>query len=112
MNSAGTNGAEAGAADGAVVYARACQGCHGEAGSGVEGSGPELTHTATTGEDKLREIIENGSEDKKMPAFKDQLSEEEITAVIAHIRTLGGAGAATGGETGHEGHNHPPGEGH
>lgn len=121
MSSGGENGAGANtadgsgaAADGAALYARSCQGCHGENGAGVEGSGPELTHAATMDPDKIHEIIENGSDDKKMPPFKDQLSDAEITAVIDHLKTFGGEGAAAGGGAhgADDGHGHGPGDGH
>jgi mono/diheme cytochrome c family protein len=37
---------------------------------------------------QMREQIMNGSRSKTMPAFQGALSDEQVTAVIAHVRSL------------------------
>jgi polyvinyl alcohol dehydrogenase (cytochrome) len=75
--------------DGAALYAANCAACHGADGSG--GAGPDLRgiggmHTI----DELIEVITNGR--GGMPAWRDQLSAEEIQAVAQYVSEIPGDG--------------------
>ncbi len=86
-----------GSTDGATIFKEACARCHG--GDGV----PTKGMAARTGvkplnservlkvlsDEELRKQILNGSRSKTMPAFQGALSDEQVTAVIAHVRYLG-----------------------
>jgi mono/diheme cytochrome c family protein len=69
---------------GAEIFAAKCQGCHGANGQGA--SGPSIVGEADDSVEKLAGIIRDGKE--KMPAFKGQLTEEQITKVAEHVKTL------------------------
>lgn len=88
------------------VYAENCASCHGPNGEGGNPSAPLSTnadgkfpapphdrmgHTWHHPDDQLKKIIINGSsyDDfvSEMPAFTDRLSEAEIDAVLAYIKT-------------------------
>jgi mono/diheme cytochrome c family protein len=71
---------------GADIFGRHCKGCHGDQGQGA--SGPALAAEAKKPEADLRSVIENG--DGKMPSFKGKLTDEQITAVVQHVKSLGG----------------------
>jgi mono/diheme cytochrome c family protein len=86
-----------GEADGARIYAEACERCHGPAGSPDPGlratlgvkdlTEPELHQRLS--DDALRGQVRNGSANKKMPAFgPDMLSDQQVDALIVHIRSL------------------------
>jgi quinohemoprotein ethanol dehydrogenase len=79
-------GAEAGAANagaGKEVFAEQCSVCHGADGLGGNG-GPDLTTMPKAKEQKgAEEQVTNGG--GGMPAFKGQLSEEEIKNVAAYV---------------------------
>lgn len=78
------SGGEETAQDGDVdngedVYDNNCMSCHGDDGKGQ--SGPDLT-----GESDFDEVVEQVEEGgDTMPAFKDDLSEEEINDVSTYI---------------------------
>jgi cytochrome c551 len=76
-----TNG---GAVDGAEVFASAgCGGCHAFEPAGSSGSvGPSLDGTSLSVE-QIEEQVRNGG--GGMPAFEDDLSDEEITAVAEYV---------------------------
>lgn len=104
LASAGTGGAN-GMADGAAIYASRCVACHQANGSGLPGVFPPLAGSEwVTGDSKrlafillhgvsgtltVRGTTYNGS----MPAFKDQLNDAEIAAVMTHIRSQWGNSA-------------------
>lgn len=78
------------AADGAAVYKAKCAMCHGPDGSkenaamGIKAlSGPEVQKQSDA---QLIEAVSKGK--GKMPAYAGKLSDDEIKAVVAHIRTL------------------------
>jgi cytochrome c551 len=76
-------------ADGAAIYSANCAACHGADGSG--GAGPDLRgigemHTI----DELIEVITNGR--GGMPAWRDELSAEEIRAVAQFVSEIPGDG--------------------
>ena len=92
---------------GAQLYATNCQACHGDArGDGklpyVPSHGSD-GHTWHHSDRNLMEIILNGGDKMtqmmrsmsntpedapRMPAWKDKLSEEEIRAILAYIKTF------------------------
>jgi len=65
---------------GEAIYKNKCMACHQENGEGVESSFPALKGTATD-----INIVVNGKEGTAMAAFKDQLSDQEITDVINYV---------------------------
>ncbi len=68
---------------GAIVYRDACATCHGVDGSGA--FGPNLLGKGHKfSYDAQRQIIERGR--RSMPGFGASLSEEEIQALLAHVR--------------------------
>lgn len=70
----------------APIYQQKCQNCHGKDGGG--GGAPALT-AASKPEADLRKVIENGG--KKMPAFKSQLTPEQINVLVKYVQGLGKA---------------------
>ena len=86
------------AADGQFVFQHHCKGCHGPDGKANTRIGhkvkiPDFTSPAfqqKVTDAQLKEVITNGSKkNRKMKAFKDKLSAEEIDAVVHYIRQLG-----------------------
>jgi mono/diheme cytochrome c family protein len=78
------------AADGAELYRRKCASCHGADGAGGARklgplSSPELQ--AMSDED-LFSAIARGSRDGKMPPFRGRLADDELRAIVAHLRTM------------------------
>jgi polyvinyl alcohol dehydrogenase (cytochrome) len=76
--------------DGAAIFAANCATCHGADGSG--GAGPDLrgigqVHTV----DELIDVITNGR--NGMPAWRDQLTAEEIQAVAEYVASIPGTPA-------------------
>lgn len=86
----------AGDAQGAAVYTQRCVLCHGAGGKGDGPASASLNpkprnHTDGTymnarGDAELLEVINNGK--GAMPAWKTVLSEDEIEAVLKHVRSL------------------------
>ena len=68
---------------GKTVFAENCAGCHGEDGLGGP-AGPDLTTMplAQTEEGTIEQVTNGGG---GMPAFGEQLSEEEISNVAAFV---------------------------
>src|SRR5271170_2605721 len=83
------------AQSGADIYKSKCQMCHGADGSGNTPAGkatkarpfnsPEVMKMS---DDDLIQVTKNGR--GKMPAYAGKLTDDQIKAVIAHIRTLQG----------------------
>jgi cytochrome c6 len=83
-------------ADGAAIYKTKCASCHGADGSGQTPVGksmkirdlrsPEVQKQTDV---ELTKIIAGGK--GKMPAYGKQLSNDDVSALIAHIRTLKGS---------------------
>ena len=71
--------------------------CHGEDGRAQTKKGRELKAEDFTSpkwqkrttDEEIVEAIANGIPKKKMPAFKDKLSTEEIQALVPYLRAFG-----------------------
>jgi mono/diheme cytochrome c family protein len=83
-------------AEAAAIYKKKCAACHGKEGQpskmfvkqGVRSfKDAEWQKTATDAQ--VEEIIRKGKKGTMMASFEKQLSDEEITALVAYIRTLG-----------------------
>ena len=91
--------------DGALVYTGMCQTCHQASGSGVPGQYPPLARSSWVTQDAETPIrivlyglegpitVNGVAYDNKMPQFHDKLSDDEITAVVNHVRTSWGNAA-------------------
>jgi mono/diheme cytochrome c family protein len=81
------------------VWEQRCIACHGEDGRGQTKKGrqlktPDMTRSkwqAHLSDEKIASAIANGVPKRKMPAFKDKLSNEEIQALVPFVRALGKA---------------------
>jgi len=81
------------AADGAAVYKAKCASCHAADGSGSTSMGkamklrdlgsPEVQKQTDA---ELLTVTADGK--AKMPAYKGKLTDEELKAVVAHMRTF------------------------
>jgi mono/diheme cytochrome c family protein len=73
--------------DGAQIFAASCSDCHGAKGEGDK-KGIPLTsgHAVTHSEEEYVKQVMQGTP-KKMPAFKDKLTPEQIAAVVKYLRT-------------------------
>lgn len=83
-------------ADGAATFKQSCAPCHGKDGSGNTPAGKALKAKDLRREEaqkmtdaELARQVRNGK--GNMPAFKGKLSDDEIAAVIAHVRSLASA---------------------
>ena len=65
---------------GKAIYTNNCQTCHQENGEGVPGAFPSLTEKTAD----INSVV-NGDEGSVMKAFKDKLSDQQITDVINFI---------------------------
>jgi mono/diheme cytochrome c family protein len=83
---------------GKAIYERLCGVCHGAQGKGNGPAGqmmkpPAADLTGSKLKDKpdaeLFQTIQTGRPPTAMPAFKGQLSDQQIHDVVAHIRRLG-----------------------
>jgi glucose/arabinose dehydrogenase len=73
------------------LFANNCAGCHGDTLAG--GRGPSLFAESLLSENTdaaLAHTIQNGMPDGGMPAFKQQLTESEISQIVAYLRIKGG----------------------
>lgn len=85
-----------GRADGAAIFSEVCARCHGPDGNPDAASVARLGVKPLTSEhvqkslsdDDIRRQILRGSENKQMPSFAGALSDAQVDAVIAHVRTL------------------------
>jgi mono/diheme cytochrome c family protein len=73
---------------GAQTFATNCAGCHGANGQGIAGSGPNLI-TSSRARDAafVRKQLQNGSANKKMPAFP-QIKGQELEALVRYVTGL------------------------
>lgn len=78
-----------------MLYAQNCATCHGGATGGTLKAIPPPHnangHTWHHPDQQLKEMVLDGItfslEEQKMPAFKDRLSEADVEAILAYIRT-------------------------
>ena len=80
---------------GRAAYLQTCAVCHGEQGAGYANdlAAPALNsseHASHHPDQQLHDWIVNGKLGlgRQMPAFEDQLSDEEVHAIIAYLHTL------------------------
>lgn len=73
-------------ADGVATYKAKCQMCHGADGKGNEAMKVPPFNLSKSDADLTKAIGEGVK--PKMPAFAGKLTPEEISALVAHIRTL------------------------
>ncbi len=85
----------AGSVDGAKGYADACARCHGADGVPTPGMRSRtgvkpLNSDRVKGmsDDEILKQIRNGSKNRMMPAFQGAMSDAQLEAIVAHIRTL------------------------
>jgi len=75
------------------VFKTHCTGCHGSDGKGKSAIGtPDFTSPKTLSglsDADVLDTITNGRKETIMPAWKGTLSDEEITALVAYLRSLG-----------------------
>ncbi|NIJ06790.1 mono/diheme cytochrome c family protein [Sphingomonas vulcanisoli] len=78
------------APDGASLFANNCSACHQAHGEGIEGAFPKLAGNAfVQGDPKaVAETLLNGR--GGMPSFKDQLKDDELSAIISTVRSSWG----------------------
>ncbi|HXG59044.1 MAG TPA: cytochrome c [Thermoanaerobaculia bacterium] len=81
------------AADAAATYKAKCAACHGPDGSGQTAMGKKMQlrdlgspEVQKQTDKELTALITDGK--GKMPAYKDKLSSEEITALVGFIRKM------------------------
>jgi mono/diheme cytochrome c family protein len=85
-----------------AVFERRCQRCHGDDGTGspVRDRLPEIPNFASGrwqanhSDAQLQVSILDGG--TRMPGFRGLISEEQVDALVAQLRSFGPAGAATG----------------
>lgn len=82
---------------GETIFKSKCVLCHGADGTGKTPLGKQLQAADLHSPDvqkrtnaELHKIVHDGQ--TNMPAFADQLSDEEITQVIKYVRTFGKSG--------------------
>lgn len=71
---------------GQEVFQQYCAACHGPSGGGLPNLGIPLKEATRLSDDEIRRVIEHGR--REMPDFKDSLTEDQIAAVIRHVRGL------------------------
>jgi len=81
--------------DGAGVFKSNCTMCHGPDGKGIAAmKTPDFTDPkvqASLTDQQMIDIITNGKKGTAMPAWREKLSEQDIRAVQAYVRSLGSA---------------------
>jgi len=77
---------------GEKLYAANCAACHQADGKGIPGAFPGLAGSkVATGADAAHiDIVLNGKEGTAMAAYRDQLNDADLAAVITHERTAWG----------------------
>jgi len=81
------------AADGAAIYKAKCASCHGANGAGDTAMGKAMklrdlrsAEVQKQSDAELNKVTSDGK--GKMPAYKGKLTDEEIKALVAHMRAL------------------------
>ncbi|TXE09086.1 c-type cytochrome [Gelidibacter salicanalis] len=92
---------QAGGLDGAKLYSQVCAACHQDGGKGIVGAFPSLVGSAIVNNadaEKLIRVVIQGYDARTdygvMPPFGDQLTDEEIAAILTHERSSWGNDAA------------------
>jgi len=81
--------ASEGVEHGKLLFAGRCQACHGENASGAQPTNVKLAEvSASLSDQDLQEFIAGGQMNLKMPAFGKTLKPDEITDIVAFIRTV------------------------
>ena len=80
-------GAAQAAAAGRGIFQQRCQNCHGAQGRGARAA-PMLTNLNNSSDGDLYQTIHDGR-NNRMPPFGMQLSDAQITGIIAYLRHLG-----------------------
>ena len=86
----------AGDIDAQGLWDKHCKKCHGDTGAGDTKLGEKLEigdytkaeTLADVSDEELFSDTKNGVEGTKMPAFEKKLSDDEINALVAHIRAM------------------------
>lgn len=74
---------------GEALFTTYCETCHGKAGKGASPTKLILADLAQTIDDTtLRKFIADGQINLRMPSFKKTLTEEQLSDMVAYIRTL------------------------
>ena len=78
-------------ADAAALWAQNCASCHGKDGSGATAMGKKLgvkDYSKDQGfsDAEAANVIKNGK--GKMKAYKDKLSDGDVKALVAYVRSL------------------------
>jgi mono/diheme cytochrome c family protein len=77
-----------GVARGRLLFKARCQTCHGVEGQGASPTSVKLADAVPSWKDEeLREFVAAGQLDLKMPAFRKTLSDDELSDLIAYVRT-------------------------
>lgn len=82
--------------EGADNFEKKCGACHGKDGKAATKMGEKMKIKDMTAaefwkdqtDDKLTKAITDGIADKKMPAFKEKLTGDQIKAVVKHLNTF------------------------
>jgi mono/diheme cytochrome c family protein len=82
--------------EGQALFLQICARCHGDDGKGnpVERARlgvPDMTDPvfhARLNDDQMKHAIRKGSTSGKMPPFGTSFSEQQLEAIVAHVRTL------------------------
>jgi len=73
---------------GEFVFRTRCEACHGENGTGAQPTNVKLAEVSASLTDKdLKDFISAGQMNLKMPLYKNILTDEELTDLVAFIRT-------------------------
>jgi mono/diheme cytochrome c family protein len=90
---AGPANAEASQSQGAAIFKRSCESCHGAGGRGSTGANtPDFTDSkvqARLTDAQIQSTIAEGRPGTMMPGWSDKLSGQDIQAVAAYVRSLG-----------------------
>lgn len=78
-----------GGGPGLDIYVEFCAGCHALNGAGMLEGTPDFTdpgYWSSKGEEEIIAVIKAGKEGTTMPAWSDQLSDDEINDVLEYIK--------------------------
>jgi mono/diheme cytochrome c family protein len=80
-------------ADAGALWAQNCASCHGKDGSGTTTMGKKLglkdyTQEQSFSDAEAANVIKNGKGKRKMKGYKDKLSDADVKASVAYVRSL------------------------